>query len=145
MGVISSGWYTATQDVPGNKEFAAGIRAKYGADPGYYTAGAYEACAFLDAAVKAVDGKVEDKQALMKALREVKLDKGPFGEVALDPYGNPIMTVTIRRTEEKDGRLQNVVLKTYPKVSQFWTYDPKAFLADPVYSRDYPPARHLGN
>ncbi|MET3356568.1 UNVERIFIED_ORG: branched-chain amino acid transport system substrate-binding protein [Xanthobacter viscosus] len=145
VGVISSGWYTATQDVPGNKEFAAGIRAKYGADPGYYTAGAYEACAFLDAAVKAVDGKVEDKQALMKALREVKLDKGPFGEVALDPYGNPIMTVTIRRTEEKDGRLQNVVLKTYPKVSQFWTYDPKAFLADPVYSRDYPPARHLGN
>ncbi|WP_024278253.1 ABC transporter substrate-binding protein [Xanthobacter sp. 126] len=144
VGVISSGWYTATQDVPGNKEFAAGIRAKYGADPGYYTAGAYEACAFLDAAVKAIDGKVEDKQALMKALRAVKLEKGPYGEVTLDAYGNPIMNVTIRKTEEKDGRLQNVVIKTYPKVTQFWTYDPKAFLAEPVYSRDYPPAKNLG-
>ncbi|GLI24085.1 MULTISPECIES: ABC transporter substrate-binding protein [Xanthobacter] len=144
VGVISSGWYTATQDVPGNKEFAAGIRAKYGADPGYYTAGAYAACAFLDAAVKAVDGKVEDKQALMKALRSVKLEKGPYGEVTLDEYGNPIMNVTIRKTEEKDGRLQNVVIKTYPKVTQFWIYDPKAFLADPVYSRDYPPAKNLG-
>jgi len=32
---------------------------------------------------------------------------------------------------------------TYPDVSQFWTYDPKAFLKKPVYSRDYPPARYL--
>jgi branched-chain amino acid transport system substrate-binding protein len=28
-------------------------------------------------------------------------------------------------------------------VSQFWKYDPKAFLANPVYSRDYPPARNI--
>jgi branched-chain amino acid transport system substrate-binding protein len=26
-------------------------------------------------------------------------------------------------------------------VSQFWTYDPKQFLANPVYSRDYPPLK----
>jgi len=28
-------------------------------------------------------------------------------------------------------------------VSQFWTYDEKQFLASPVYSRDYPPAKYL--
>jgi branched-chain amino acid transport system substrate-binding protein len=28
-------------------------------------------------------------------------------------------------------------------VSQFWTYDPKAFLAGPVYSRDVPPSKNL--
>jgi branched-chain amino acid transport system substrate-binding protein len=43
----------------------------------------------------------------------------------------------------KDGRLVNSIIKTYPNVSQFWTYDPKQFLANPVYSRDYPPARFL--
>ncbi|OYW58535.1 MAG: ABC transporter substrate-binding protein [Azorhizobium sp. 32-67-21] len=145
VGVISSGFYTATQDAPGNKEFAAGIRAKFGYDPGYYTAGAYVACAFLDEAVKAVNGKVEDKQALMKALRAVKLDRGPYGEVTLDEYGNPVLAVTIRKVEQKDGRLQNVVLKTYPKVSQFWVYDPKAFLANPVYSRDFPASKNIGN
>jgi len=26
-------------------------------------------------------------------------------------------------------------------VSQFWTYDEKWFLAQPVYSRDYPPLK----
>ena len=35
----------------------------------------------------------------------------------------------------------NVTIKTYPKVSQFWTFDPKWFLSQPVYSRDYPPMK----
>jgi branched-chain amino acid transport system substrate-binding protein len=145
VGVISSGWYSATQDAPGNKEFAEGMRKAYGADPGYYSVGAYTACAFVDAAAKAVEGKVENKDAFMKALKSVKLDKGPLGKVSLDEFGNPIMDVTIRKTEMKDGRLQNVVIKTYPAVTQFWTYDKKEFLANPVYTRDYPPAKNLGN
>ena len=40
-------------------------------------------------------------------------------------------------------RLVNSVIKTYPDVSQFWTYDKTAFLKNPVYSRDYPPAKNL--
>jgi branched-chain amino acid transport system substrate-binding protein len=27
-------------------------------------------------------------------------------------------------------------------VSQFWTYDPKAFIAGPQFGRDYPPAKY---
>jgi len=37
----------------------------------------------------------------------------------------------------------NAIVKTYPAVSQFWTYNRKDFLANPVYSRDYPPATNL--
>ena len=29
------------------------------------------------------------------------------------------------------------VIHTYPAVSQFWTYDPKAFLQSPVYAREW--------
>jgi len=28
-------------------------------------------------------------------------------------------------------------------VSQFWTYPQEAFLKEPVFSRDYPPAKNL--
>jgi branched-chain amino acid transport system substrate-binding protein len=49
----------------------------------------------------------------------------------------------IRKVERKNGKLVNTVVRTYPNVSQFWTYDPKAFLASPVYSRDFPPAKNL--
>ena len=34
------------------------------------------------------------------------------------------------------------MIYTYPRVSQFWTYDPEEFLKQPVYSRDFPPCKH---
>jgi len=39
--------------------------------------------------------------------------------------------------------LVNTSVETFPDVSQFWTYDPKQFLAAPTYSRDIPPAAYL--
>ena len=47
------------------------------------------------------------------------------------------------KCERKGGQLVNTVIKTYSNVSQFWTYDEKRFLAEPVYARDYPPAKYL--
>ena len=35
----------------------------------------------------------------------------------------------------------NTTIKTYTNVSQFWTYDEKKFLEQPVYSRDFPPLK----
>ena len=49
----------------------------------------------------------------------------------------------IRKCERKGGQLVNTVIKTYSNVSQFWTYDEKKFLSEPVYARDYPPAKYL--
>ena len=47
----------------------------------------------------------------------------------------------IRRLERKDGKLVQTTIKTYPNVSQFWTFDEKWFLEQPVYSRDFPPLK----
>ncbi len=137
-GVVSSGWYSAAIDTPANKKFVEAIRARHNADPGYYTVGAYMACEFLANALEQTKGNTDDKEALMKALREVKITESPYGPVKIDEYGQPIMDITIRKVERKDGRLQNVVLKTYPAVSQFWTWKPEAFLKSPVYSRANP-------
>ena len=78
----------------------------------------------------------------MAALRATKVDtvRGP---VRFDEFGNVVGNVYIRNVARKDGRLVNAVIKTYPDVSQFWTYGPKKFLANPVYSRDFPPAKNL--
>ncbi|MDR7446156.1 MAG: hypothetical protein QN166_03875, partial [Armatimonadota bacterium] len=59
-------------------------------------------------------------------------------------YGNPIQNVYIRRVERRGGILQNTVIYTYERVSQFWKYDPQEFLRQPVYSRDFPPCRYCG-
>lgn len=143
VGVVSAGWYAATSPAAGNAAFVKAVNAEYKADPGYYTVGAYSAALYLEQALAAVKGKIEDKEAFMAALRKVQLSEGPLGKVTLDEYGNPVMSVYIRKVERRDGRLVNAVLETYPAVSQFWKFPPKEFLAAPVYSRDYPPAKNL--
>jgi len=143
IGVVSGGWYAAGIDSPENKRFVAAVNKEYGADPGYYTLGAYSAGALVEAAARAVGGKVEEKEAFMKALRNPGTVRDPRGEWKLDEYGNPVMPAYIRKVERRGGKLVNAVVQTYPAVSQFWTYDPKQFLANPVYSRDFPPAKHL--
>ena len=81
----------------------------------------------------------------MAALRQLKVGDTARGPVSFDKYGNVIGNVYIRKVEKKDGKLVNAVVKTYPDVSQFWTYNSDEYLKAPVYSRDNPPARNLEN
>ena len=143
LGVITAGTYSAALDTPTNRKWVQAMRAEYKEDPGYCTIGGYLGALFLEAGMKAVNGRIEDKAAFMKALRAINLPDTPQGPIRLDTYGNPIVNVYIRRVERRDGRLMNVVIDTYRDVSQFWKYDPAAFLAAPVYSRDYPPAKNM--
>jgi branched-chain amino acid transport system substrate-binding protein len=144
LGVVTAGWYAAGLDSPENKAFVAAINKEYGADPGYYTLGCYSAGALVELAAKAVNAKVEDKSAFMKALRTPGAIKDARGEWRIDEFGNPIMPIHVRKVERRGGKLVNSVVKTYPNVSQFWSYDQKQYLAAPAYSRDYPPTRFLG-
>jgi branched-chain amino acid transport system substrate-binding protein len=142
LGILTSCWYSAELDNPANRKFAPAFRAEWKYDPGFYAAATYVNGAVLQAAVEAVGGRVEDKPAFMKALRGTRVET-VRGTVRFDDYGNVVGDVFIRKVERKDGRLVNSVIHTYPNVSQFWTYDPKEFLRNPVYSRDWPPAKNL--
>ncbi|MFL6695107.1 MAG: ABC transporter substrate-binding protein [Ramlibacter sp.] len=143
VGVLSTGWYSATLPNAANRKFVAAMNRDYQQDPGYYSMGAYGAALMLEQALKDVQGKFEDKAAFMAALRKVQLADDPRGKVALDALGNPIMDIHVRKVERVNGKLVNAVVKTYPQVSQFWTYKQSDFLSSPVYTRDYPPAKNL--
>jgi branched-chain amino acid transport system substrate-binding protein len=142
LGILTACWYSAELDNPVNRKFAPAFRAEAKYDPGFYAAATYTDAAVLEAALTAVQGKIEDKKAFMAALRKTNV-LACRGPVTFDDYGNVVGSVYIRRVERKEGRLVNSVIFTYPAVSQFWTYEPKAFLANPVYSREWPPARNL--
>jgi branched-chain amino acid transport system substrate-binding protein len=86
-------------------------------------------------AIEALHGRVEDSAALLEALRRAKLTDLPRGPVELDEYGNPIENIYVRKVERVNGELQNTVIDTFPRVSQFWTFDPAGYLKRPLYSR----------
>jgi len=142
LGILTACWYSAEIDNPINRKFVPAFRAEAKYDPGFYAAATYTNGAVLQSALEAVKGRIEDKQAFMKALRATKVDtcRGP---VSFDAYGNVVGNVYIRKVERKEGRLVNSVVQTYPNVSQYWTYKPDDFLKNPVYSRDFPPAKNL--
>ena len=145
VGIISANWYSAQYDNAANKDFVAGMQRDYKIDPGYYAAGPAVAAAVLEAALKSLGGKFDDRDALMRAMRTTVVADTVRGPVKFDDRGNAIGNIYIRRVEKKGGKIVNSVIKTYPDVSQFWTYPEAAFLAQPVYSRDFPAARYLEN
>ena len=69
------------------------------------------------------------------------------GQVSFDELRNPVQDIYIKKVEKKQmfgydkAELWNTVIKTYPAVSQFWTYGKDKFMAQPVYSRDFPPCK----
>jgi branched-chain amino acid transport system substrate-binding protein len=143
LGVITSSFYSAELDNPSNRRFVARMQEEYGVAPGYYAVSAYLEAMVLAAGLERVDGRTDDKAALMSAMRSLTLAETPRGVLRFDEYGNVVGNIYILEVQRRDGQLVNTPIKTYENVSQFWTYDPEAFLAQPVYSRDYPPARYL--
>src|SRR6266550_3389078 len=142
IGVISAHHYSAALETPANQRFRAAYEKAYQRTPGFYGENCYTAARVVSEALKAVGGRIEDRTAVMAALRAVKIGDAPRGPVEMDAYGNPTQNIYIRRVERVDGKLQNTVIHTYPRVSQFWKYNPDEFLKQPVYSREFPPCRH---
>lgn len=67
---VSTSWSYEFDNKP-NKKFVAAYRAKNdGRPPAIFAALQYDAIMMLDAAVRQVDGKIEDKQALRAALKK---------------------------------------------------------------------------
>jgi branched-chain amino acid transport system substrate-binding protein len=144
IGLISACWYSAQIDTPINKKFVDGMNRDYKVDPGFYAAATYVNAAVLEAALNKIGGKIEDKDSLIAALRASDKVEAARGPVSFDKYGNVVGNVYIRKVEKKGGKLVNTVIKTYPNVRQFWTYDPEEFLKHPVYNREsWPGGKNL--
>lgn len=143
VGAISAAWYSADERTETNRRFVAAFQKENNVLPGAYSVSMYVAGQCVEAALRKLGGKASDRLALAEALRQVSLEDTPRGPVSFDKYGNVVGDVHIRKCERRDGKLTNTIIKRYPKVSQFWTYPEKEYLANPVYSRDWPPARNL--
>jgi branched-chain amino acid transport system substrate-binding protein len=147
IGDVSSLHYSASIQTPENEAFVKAYRAKYGKVPSYYSENNYTTALWIDEAIKKSGGKWPGTEQFMKAMASIKVN-APRGPVELDENRNPIENVYIKKVEKKKmfgyekDELWNTVIKTYPKVSQFWTYGKEKFLAQPVYSRDFPPCKY---
>src|SRR5205085_6516528 len=97
LGAITGCWYSGQIDNAINKRFVAEIQKEYKVDPGVYAAETYVCGEVLNHAVEAIKGKIEDKDALNKALHEAKLPDSLRGPLSFDEFGNVVGNIYIRK------------------------------------------------
>jgi branched-chain amino acid transport system substrate-binding protein len=147
VGDVSALMYSAALQTPKNGAFVKSFRAKYNAVPGYYAEANYTTAQMVDEAIAKSGGKFPGPEQFIKNMLGLKIDAAR-GPVSFDDMRNPVENVYIRKVEkttlfgDAKPELWNVVIKTYPNVSQFWTYGKDAFLKQPVYNRDFPPCKY---
>ncbi len=120
LGIYNTGFWNHDMDNPESKAFVAAFEKEYGRLPSGYAAQGYDAARAIDAAVRAVNGKIEDTEAVRKALRanDFKSVRGAF---KMNRNGFPIQNYYLRVVErDAKGRITNrtlsTVLKDHPDV-----------------------------
>ena len=147
IGHVSVLQYSAALDTPKNAEFVKRYRAKYGKVPSYYSESNYTTAQMIHKVIADNGGRFPGQEEFVKQLAALKIDtiRGP---VSLDEMRNPVQNIYIKKVEKKKmfgydkDELWNAVIKTYPNVGQFGPFKKEEFLAQPVYSRDFPPCKH---
>ena len=147
VGHVSVLQYSAALETPANEAFVREYRAKYGKVPSYFSESNYTTAKMIHEVMKKTGGKWPGPEEFVKLFSAVKVD-APRGPVSLDDMRNPVHNIYVKKVEKKKmfgydkEELWNTVIKTYPNVSQFWTYGKESFLEQPVYSRDFPECKY---
>lgn len=138
-GIATTAHFAEGSTNPATQAFVADYERRYQKLPSLYGFSHYSGAMWVAEALNKVEGRAEDRDALLKAVRETQLTGSPLGEaVRLDAYGNPVYTAYVRRVERNPrGQLWNVPVATYPDVDQFWGHDPETYMRQPAYSRSF--------
>lgn len=131
--------YAAGLKTPENEAFTTAFAKAHKRLPSWFGECGYTASLWTKTAIDSIKGKVEDREAFLKAMRSVSV-KAPRGPLKLDAYDNPIQNVYVSKIEKIKHPvlgevLTNVPVKTYENVSQFWKWKPEEFLKQGPYKR----------
>ncbi|MBK7814014.1 MAG: ABC transporter substrate-binding protein [Rhodocyclaceae bacterium] len=107
LGALNTSHWNLDLDNAANKKFVADFEKKYGRLPNEFAAQGYDAALLLDAAVRDVKGKIEDKAALRKALEAANF-KSVRGAFKFNKNHFPIQNYYLRQVVKDDkGRFVN--------------------------------------
>ena len=107
IGTFGTAFWTADLKNPANEKFVADFRKKYSYEPSTYAAQAYDAARLIDAGIKAVGGKLANKDALRDAFRKADFQsvRGPF---KFNNNHYPIENYYLYETVRENGKLLQV-------------------------------------
>ena len=112
LGIFNTSHWAHDLDNEANKKFVSAYEREYGRLPSVFASQGYDAAQLIDAAVHDVKGKIEDKQAVLRALHAAHF-KSPRGEFKMNHNNFPIQSYYLRVIgRDAKGRVTNKVLGT---------------------------------
>jgi branched-chain amino acid transport system substrate-binding protein len=112
LGMFNSSNWAHDLDNAENKRFVADFQKDYGRLPSLYASLGYDTAMLIDAAVRDVKGKLDDKEGLRKAL-EAKRFKPVRGEFTFNSNHNPVQDYYLRVIgKDAQGRITNKTIGT---------------------------------
>jgi len=112
LGLFNTSHWALDFDNAENKRFVEDFVKDYKRLPSVYAAQGYDTALMMDAAVRAVKGKVEDREALARALRTAK-SKSVRGDYRINVNGFPIQNYYLRVVaKDAQGRVVNKTMGT---------------------------------
>jgi len=112
LGTFDAAHWALDLDNPANKKFVAAFEKEYGRLPTLYASQGYDAALLIDAAVRDVKGKIEDVEAVRKAMRAAKF-QSVRGSFKFNRNQYPIQNYYLRVVaKDAQGRLVNKTIGT---------------------------------
>lgn len=136
-GVVSGSIMSGDIDTPEFRELDAAFSKMRGRAPSLFVENYYRAAKWAILALQKVDGKIEDQKAFRDVLQNTSFN-APASFVSFDDHHNVVTDTFLNKVVNIGGEWRNSVMKTYPKVSQFWTFNPQEYQKQPPYGRDFP-------
>jgi branched-chain amino acid transport system substrate-binding protein len=124
VGFFSGMTWAPNTDTPENTKFVADFEKEYGYVPGSYAMQAYDAAQLIDSAVKAVGGKLSDKDALRAAIKKADF-KSVRGGFKFANNGFPVQDLYLVKVAKRaDGKFQTeIVQKVFENATDSYAKD----------------------
>lgn len=106
-GVITGLHYADGLDNAANKKFRMDYEAQFGKKADLYGVQGYDAGLLIAQALDAVNGKVENRDGLIKAMESARIDSAR-GAFSFSKAHNPIQTVYLRKVENGENKVIGV-------------------------------------
>ena len=112
LGLFDTAHWAMDLDNPANKKFVAEFEKEYKRLPSVFASQGYDTALLIDSAVKGVKGKLEDKDALRKALKAANF-QSTRGAFKFNRNHYPIQNYYLRVIgKDSQGRLVNKTMGT---------------------------------
>ena len=128
LGIFDTSHWAYDLDNDANRKFVAGFEKEFNRIPSLFAEQGYTTALLIDAAVRAVKGKIEDEKAFHKALLSPPSGfKSPRGEIKFAHNGTPVQDYYLRVVaKDAKGRIVNKKMATVMNAHEdFWAKDCK--------------------